>query len=270
MTNITFKINHDSYAYRLDGRGEVIVLFHGFTSTQNTWDAFYDELITEYQVLTIDLPGHGETSVAENKTMKGFSDDFKALLDHLKIKKVHLLGYSMGGRTALSFANYYPEMIKSLILESASPGIADKKERDKRQKRDKELGEKILVEGVEAFVDYWEGLPLFNTQKKLPKEVRDKVREERLNQTKWGLGMSLVFMGTGAQESWWESLSNASYPVTLIVGEADEKFVKTNILMNELCKDAKLYTIKEAGHCVHLEQKAEFMKVVQTHLKQKK
>ncbi len=268
MSNKTFHINDDSYAYRIDGRGEVLVLFHGFTSAQTTWNNMYDDLITEYQVLTIDLPGHGKTWVQDDKTMKGFSDDFNALLDSLKINKVHLLGYSMGGRTALSFANYYPEKINSLILESASPGIADPVEREKRKVADKALAEKILIEGVEVFVDYWEDLSLFDTQKSLPLATQTKLREDRLNQTKWGLSMSLVYMGTGTQPSWWGSLESIDYPVTLIVGEYDPKFIKTNKHMNELYINAKLYTIKDAGHCVHLEQETEFMQVVRTHIEQ--
>lgn len=266
MSNQTYHINNDSYAYRIDGRGEVLVLFHGFTSAQTTWDNIYDELITEYQVLTIDLPGHGETQVQADKTMKDFSDDFNALLESLKITKIHLLGYSMGGRIALSFANYYPEKINSLILESASPGIADPVERQKRKEADKALAEKILIEGVDVFVDYWENLSLFDTQKNLPLATQTKVREERLNQTKWGLSMSLVFMGTGAQPSWWDSLETVSYPVTLIVGEYDLKFIETNKQMNELYINANLYTIKEAGHCVHLEKEKEFMQVVRKHI----
>src|SRR5690625_6877126 len=95
------------------------------------------------------------------KICNEFINIFNTLRDTLKITKIHLLGYSMGGRTSLSFANYYPEKINSLILESASPGIADPFERQRRKEADKALAEKILIEGVEAFVDYWEDLPLF-------------------------------------------------------------------------------------------------------------
>src|SRR5699024_12591491 len=66
-------------------------------------------------------------------------------------------------------------------------------ERQRRKEADKALAEKILTEGVEAFVDYWEDLPLFGTQKNLPETVQSKIREERLYQTKWGLSMALVF-----------------------------------------------------------------------------
>lgn len=268
MNKLTFKINQDIYAYRLVGKGEVVALFHGFTSTQNTWNKLVAKLSEQYQVLTIDLPGHGQTQIKQGKTMRDFSDDFKALLDELNIKKIHLLGYSMGGRTALSFAHYYPQMIQSLILESASPGIADSELRTQRKMADKALAEKIQTKGIESFVNYWESLPLFKTQQKLPLTVQNQIRNERLSQSSLGLAQSLIYMGTGTQESLWNELSQLEFPLTLIVGSEDFKFIDINKQMNELYKTAKLYTIKKAGHCVHLEQTAEFIEVVHKHLQE--
>src|SRR5690625_233079 len=114
----------------------------------NEYYHIYDELIIHYLVSTIDLPGRGETIILANNTLEEFLDHFNSLLDSLKITKIHLLGYSMAGRSALSFANYYPEKINSLILESASPGIADPFVRQRRKEADKALAEKILIEGV--------------------------------------------------------------------------------------------------------------------------
>src|SRR5699024_12634545 len=107
MSNEYFHINDDKYAYRIDGRGEVLVLFHGFTSAQTTWDNIYDELITEYQVLKIDLPGHVETMVQANKIMDDFIDYFNALLDYLKNIKIHLFRYYIGVRPTISYVISY-------------------------------------------------------------------------------------------------------------------------------------------------------------------
>ena len=53
-----------------------------------------------------------------------------------KVKKLHLCGYSLGGRLAISFAAKYPDMIQSLLLESTSLGIADRVEREERYQKD--------------------------------------------------------------------------------------------------------------------------------------
>src|SRR5699024_392261 len=97
--------------------------------------------------------------------------------------------------------------------------------------------------------------------------VQSKIREERIYQTKCGLSMALVFMGTGTQPSWWDSLKTIDYHLTLIVGEYDLIFIEINDQINKLYKDAKLYTIKEARNCVHLEKEAEIKQIVRDHIK---
>src|SRR5699024_6113442 len=180
------------------------------------------------QVITLDLPGHGKTHAREPKMMKSFSRDFNELLSHLNIEKAHLVGYSMGGRTALSFAQYYPEKVKSLVIESASPGLKTEEERQSRIENDEKLIKRLKDGGLMKFVSFWESIPLFESQKKLPKEIQKTIREERLMQTPKGLIDSLTYMGTGRQPSWWTSLDQLDMPVLLIVGEHDEKFIHIN------------------------------------------
>lgn len=262
-----FTINGDKYSYEDVGSGDVVVLFHGFTGSRKTWSELIIFLKREYRVISIDLPGHGYTETNEHKSVKGFCTDMYHLFEELNINKVHLLGYSMGGRTALSFALYYPEMVSSLILESASPGIADPKLKRERRIADAKLAASIVNFGVIDFVNQWEKIDLFKSQLNLPANIKRIIREERLNQSKEGLSASLLYMGTGIQPSWWDKLNTVSIPVTLIVGELDEKFVLINEQMKELFKNVNLYTIKEAGHCVHLEKTNEFNEQVRISLR---
>lgn len=266
---MTLKMTIDdaTYHYDLVGVGETIVLLHGFTGSMQTWEPFIESWRKDFSILRIDLPGHGQTTIPTGRTMKEFADDLKTMLERLKIESCHLLGYSLGGRTALSFAMYYPEMVQSIILESASPGLATMKERVARRVSDAALASRIEREGLADFVDFWEDIALFQTQKKLPEAVQEHIQEERLNQTASGLAMSLRFMGTGRQESWWESLHTIQKPVQLIVGSLDDKFVKINKEMQKLIPKAKLTEIKKAGHNVHVEQAEKFAKIVIEQLK---
>ena len=101
------------------------------------------------------------------------------------IDKADILGYSMGGRLALSFAVLYPEFVRKLILESTSPGLESETERKNRRSQDEKLGKFILEQGIEKFVDYWENIPLFATQKGLPQAVQSAIREQRLTNCHW-------------------------------------------------------------------------------------
>ena len=96
-----------------------IVLIHGLGGMLETWTEVSKELTDRgYQVLSYDQRGHGLTvAEGENYSSSLLATDLKGLLDHLKIKKVHLIGHSMGARTALRFANLYPDRAISVISE---------------------------------------------------------------------------------------------------------------------------------------------------------
>ena len=82
-----------------------IVLIHGFPYSRAMWAEQVKELGEEFQVITYDLRGHGESQVAPGPyTMELLADDLKALLDHLRVQKVALGGFSMGGCLALHVA----------------------------------------------------------------------------------------------------------------------------------------------------------------------
>ena len=77
-------------------------------------------------------------------------------------EKIILAGYSMGGRAALSFAVKHPEMLKGLILESASAGIKEKSLRSERVNSDEQLARYIEAHSLEEFVDFWMNIDLFD------------------------------------------------------------------------------------------------------------
>lgn len=260
-------INDTAYWYELKGDGVPVVYLHGFTGTGGTWDEMTRQLPENFLSLTIDLPGHGRTDSGAPKDMEGFSRDLARLLDYYQWQKVHLIGYSMGGRTALSFAIAYPDRVKSLTLESASPGLSDESEREDRRRKDEHLASRIENGGVKAFVDFWENIPLFQSQKKLPGNVREKIHTERLSHSRAGLAQSLRYMGTGSQPSWWDALQSLEVPVLLLAGESDEKFTAINQSMKKLIPTAELAVVKDAGHAIHVELPDIFGKIVSEFLK---
>ncbi|WP_281658396.1 2-succinyl-6-hydroxy-2,4-cyclohexadiene-1-carboxylate synthase [Halobacillus sp. Cin3] len=255
-------INGRQYGVERTGRGEPLLLLHGFTGTSGTFDEVLSYVTGSYDIVKVDLPGHGNTGPLGTISMERFCRDLHVLLDRLEIEQVHLLGYSLGGRAALSFAMLYPHKVKSVLLESASPGLASTEEQLARQAKDKALADMLLREGLHAFVDYWEQIPLFRTQERLPEVRKQQIRSERLSQQKQGLAESLSGMGTGHQPSWWEQLTTLTVPVWLITGVEDEKFQNINKQMSELLPQVHWEEVEGAGHAVHLEKPRIFAKIV--------
>lgn len=257
-----FTTDDATYAYEITGSGHPVVLLHGFTGSRSTWDTFVQTWQHHYTCIVIDLPGHGETTVHTPRSMKECCEDLAAFLTHLDLPAIHLVGYSMGGRIALSFAMFYPELLLSLTLESSSPGLTSEDEQIARRKQDERLANMIEAKGMKAFVHYWENIPLFSTQKNLPEHVQLKIQKERLSQSAPGLANSLRWMGTGVQPSWWEELPKFTIPTLLIVGSSDQKFVKINKMMKRQFENAHLEIIHNAGHAVHIEHPEKFNQLV--------
>ncbi|ARI76727.1 2-succinyl-6-hydroxy-2,4-cyclohexadiene-1-carboxylate synthase [Halobacillus mangrovi] len=257
------KIRGRKYWVEEEGEGPVLLMLHGFTGSTLTFEEIIEQFNTTFRVVRIDLPGHARTGAIGVLTMEQFCRDLKDLLMQMNVDKVSLLGYSMGGRTALSFSILYPELVDKLILESASPGLQSSEDQLARQAKDEGLARKVAEEGIESFVTMWENIPLFRTQVNLSAEAKRKLREERTKQDPKGLSESLIGMGTGKQPSWWDRLGTVSADVLLITGAEDHKFHRINEHMTKELPNAKWVTIDNAGHTVHLEEPRIFAKIVE-------
>ena len=251
---------------------ETIVLLHGFTGSTKTWHRVIAQLPTSIRYIAVDLIGHGQT--AAPLTEKQYSMDYqvellKELFCTLNLEKFILLGYSMGGRVALSYAFRYPSQITHLILESASPGLVEQQQRMERKSADDKLAEKIVANGIESFVNKWEDIPLFASQKLLPASVQQEIRQERIEQREIGLANSLRGMGTGVMpELWGKPLATLPMPVTLITGDLDKKFVQLNDKMQKQIAKANHIIIPAVGHAIHVENPTKFATIVKETISQ--
>lgn len=117
----TARINGLDMYYEVHGAGEPIVLLHGaYMNIENNWAGLIPTLSKDHQVIAVELQGHGRTSDRDTPiTYEGMSADVAALLDHLKIEKAVLFGYSMGGALAIRFAIDHPEKVTRIVAASA-------------------------------------------------------------------------------------------------------------------------------------------------------
>ena len=246
-----------------------LVCLHGFTGTSSTWKDLFEHFRGKYNVVAIDLTGHGRTTSpidAIRYTMVEQVADLEALFNEMALTNFTLIGYSMGGRIAIAYTHTYPHRVASLILESASPGLKSEQARIERKAADAQLAKQIQAEGILAFVDFWQEVPLFNSQKKMPRTKQVEVRKERLSQDTVGLANSLLGIGTGSQRSYWDDLSMIHIPVLLLTGEIDKKFVNIAREMKEVFPQAEHITVKDTGHAIHVEKPTVFATMVEEHM----
>lgn len=108
-----------SIHYDVTGRGRPLVLLHGGGLDRRMWDGLLPELASARRVVRWDAPGHGSSTVPAQPTAET-EDELLALLDHLRIGRVTLVGFSMGAGTATGFTIRHPQRVERLVLISTS------------------------------------------------------------------------------------------------------------------------------------------------------
>jgi len=114
-----FNNGHGNIAYKESGSGDVVILAHGFGLDDYQWElvGLVNKLDDRYRVVTYDARGHGDSYKPTGTASYGLGmvEDIDALMKELNVSKAHIIGHSMGGMTALKFAELYPERTLSAI-----------------------------------------------------------------------------------------------------------------------------------------------------------
>ena len=116
-----FNVGGVKIHYLVKGQGEPVVLIHGlYASALRNWvyPGIFSALAKDHEVVALDLPGHGMSDHPTNPSAYGeqMVDDVRELMDHLKIKRAQVVGYSLGGIIALRFIVEHPERVISGTL----------------------------------------------------------------------------------------------------------------------------------------------------------
>ena len=108
--------------YEVHGSGEPVVLLHGaFMTITNNWTGWIGELAKTRKVIAVEMQGHGRTADIERDiSQENLADDVAALLDHLKIPKADLIGYSMGGGVAMQCAIRHQDKVRKVVVISSA------------------------------------------------------------------------------------------------------------------------------------------------------
>ena len=263
-------MNGEALYFERRGRGEALMLLHGFTGSGRSLDPVARSLAHDFETLAPDLPGHGRSiggTVPDGYGFERCIDRLVATLERAGHSRAHWLGYSMGARLALGCAIRHPGRAASLVLVGGRAGIANDEERKTRREADEALARRIETAGVEAFVDEWLSQPIFATQRRLGSAFLEAERRARLANVATGLAASLRGLGPGSQPPLFELVGQIEVPVLLVVGALDRPFVEHARELARRIPAAELCEIEDAGHAVHLEQPVAFLAAISDFLR---
>lgn len=205
------------------GPGLPLVFLHGALGTSADWEPVCS-FLPPCRCIAFDLPGHGKSP---------FVKDFV-----INIPRFHLIGYSMGGRIAMAYAQKNPQQVASLTVMSTHPGLKTEEEKAARLKSDYEWAELLFTLPIDEFLFRWYNQAIFKPfRPDLTMRKRQNIPD---------LAAAFIHFSL-AKQPFYEIDEG-------LVGERDEKF-------RALYKNPVL--IPEAGHMVHLENPAFVAKIIE-------
>lgn len=229
------------------GKGPAVVLIHGFLENVSMW-AFVQETLKSKRTICVDLPGHGESDcIGYVHTMEEMADAVLAVLRHLKIRRISLVGHSMGGYVALALAEKEPDMLRSLTLYH-STARAD----TMWKKRDRERAIKLIKVNHKSFVRT--SIPMLfkpSNRKRLGSEIK-LLKSEALNTSKQGIVAALSGMRLRPNRE--VLLKFPPFPVFIIAGDKDPRIpLEESVQLSEISEFVQLNVIEGCGHMSFLE-----------------
>jgi pimeloyl-ACP methyl ester carboxylesterase len=239
------KINYNSF-----GKGNAVVLIHGFLENVSMWNNVVPLLSKKNRIITIDLLGHGKTAnLSYVHTMSDQAKMIKAVLNHLKLRRIILIGHSMGGYVSLAFAELFPKNVKAICLMN-SISLADTA--IKKENREKAIA--LVKKNPSSFVKL--AIPnLFSEESKEKyKPEIEKIKQEALQTSQQGIIAALE--GMKIRKNRTSVFQNTDYKKLLIASKNDPVLNYKNVIKIVQQTNIELVTFSN-GHMSHIENRNE-------------
>ena len=236
--------------YKTEGLGHTIILLHGFLESLDIWDAFSKQLSVHFNVLSIDLPGHGKTgSFGDAHSMTLMAECVNAVLNHLRVEQCIVAGHSMGGYVAVYLAEMHPERVNGFGFFH-SHADADTPEAKNNRDRTIAILNKNYISWVNQFIP-----DLFapcNKEKFVPEIKQLQMIAGKMNAQQ----IIAAQIGMRDRESKLAFLTSTDKPVFFIIGKDDSKMVVSKVLEQTLLpRHCVVLLLSDVGHMGFIEDK---------------
>lgn len=232
------------------GEGPCLVLLHGYLETGEIWDSFADRFPQGYRLIIPDLPGHGRSGTwGEMHSMDDLAGAVNAIVEAEGIRKIFLVGHSMGGYVVMAFAELFPEKLLGYSLFH-STCFADTDE--KRVNRDREISlvlcgktrQIVLVNIPKAFS--MDNVDLMPEEVERARRIALENREE---------GIVAMLNGMKARPDRTAVLKNSGVPLLLIGGMKDN-YIPVDVFerLVSLAPHARVLRLEKSGHMGFIEE----------------
>ena len=235
------------------GVGEQLLLLHGWGCSIESMGLVFDDFATDYAVLAVDFPGHGESEVPP--TAWGVSDYSALVLDVMNAlhwQRPHIIAHSFGGRVTIKLASSHPDRVGKIILVN-SAGV--------RPRRSLRYYLRVMVAKT--------GKYLARRCGRWGEMMRDRIYTAIASKDYLKAGPLRDTFTKIVNEDLTPILPHIKSPTLLIWGENDQEVpISSAIVMKNMMPQAELVIFKHAGHFAYIDQYNKFRLVVRRFLRE--
>ncbi len=252
--------------YEETGDGAPIVFVHEFAADHRSWEMQMRHFGQRYRCITFSARGYPPSDVPEKPesySQNRATDDILAVMDHLKIDKVHVVGLSMGGFATLHFGFRHPTRALSLVVAGVGYG-AEKEQQAKFRGEVEVVAQSLLSEGMEKFAGkYAYGPTRVQFENKDPRGFAQFKKELGEHSA---LGSANTQVGVqGQRPSLYDLLDKMramTVPTLVLTGDEDWPCLAPSVLMKREIPSAALAVMPNCGHTINLEDPDLFNQIV--------
>ncbi len=241
------QLHYEAYGFKEHGSGTPLILVHGLGSSTLDWEYQVPVLSKHYRVISLDVRGHGRSDKPNEKySIAGFAEDVAALIEHLNLPPVHLVGISMGGMIGFQVAVDYPQLLKSLTIVNSSPEVKVKRPKDALMVAQRWVISRLV--SLEVI-----GKKLGRLLFPKPEQVELRLKVERrwpMNDKRAYLASLDAIIGWGVRER----LARITCPTLVVTADHDYTPVAAKqAYVNEL-PNARLLVVEDSRHATPMDQ----------------
>jgi pimeloyl-ACP methyl ester carboxylesterase len=240
------------------GDGHPLIILHGLFGSLNNWNTLSRKFGGHFKVYALDQRNHGRSPHSDVFNYQVMAEDLKEFMEHHGIPTAHVLGHSMGGKTAMCFAVSYPENVDRLIVVDIAPKAYDAKHDE-------------MLEAMSSL-----HLDEFSTRKEVDEALSTKVQDTVVRQflltnlARNDSGMFIWKLNLNGIRKNYREMNKGLDPErgftnpTLFVAGGKSTYIRRedHSLIKKIFPHATITTISGAGHWVHAEAPGEFARVV--------
>ncbi|MGH8355585.1 MAG: alpha/beta fold hydrolase [Pseudomonas sp.] len=237
------------------GQGAPLVLVHGLGSSTRDWEYQIPVLAAHYRVIALDVRGHGRSGKPrERYSIRGFAEDVAALIEHLRLGPVHLVGISMGGMIGFQLGVDHPALLKSLCIVNSGPEVKAKSPRDYL-----EIAKRWSLSRLLSLESIAKALGWLLFPKPEQAELRRKIEQRWPQNDKRAYLASLdAIIGWGVRER----LARILCPTLVVTADRDYTPVAIKEAYVKELPNARLVVVADSRHATPLDQPERFNSIL--------